>query len=243
MKNQYFGDVNDYRKYGLLRAIMSVTSLPLGVCWLLTEPDGRTDGEFRRYLEEPKRWRQFDPTLYDNLRHLLDPSVGRNVRLAETWDLLPGAQYYTPILYDDVRSRTAYFSEAFHALAACPLLFFDPDNGFAVPSTRIGNKRSSKYLYWPEVSDAYRRGHSLVVYQHYPMHVKRVPFVEGLAAECLRRLGAPSVDTFGTPYVVFVVIPRPEHASRFAELHDRINTTWLGQIQPLTHVVREPGVP
>jgi hypothetical protein len=50
MKDQYFGDVNDYRKYGLLRALSSVTRLPIGVCWLLTGPDSRSDGEFRRYL-------------------------------------------------------------------------------------------------------------------------------------------------------------------------------------------------
>jgi hypothetical protein len=56
LKNQYFGDVNDYRKYGLLRALSSVTGLPVGVCWLLTMDDGRSDGEFRRYLEEPVRF-------------------------------------------------------------------------------------------------------------------------------------------------------------------------------------------
>jgi len=35
MKHQYFGDVSDYRKYGLLRGIQRHTNLRLGVCWML----------------------------------------------------------------------------------------------------------------------------------------------------------------------------------------------------------------
>jgi hypothetical protein len=61
MKDQYFGDVNDYRKYGLLRALAGVSGLPLGICWMLTARDGRSDGEFRRYLDQAIRCRRHDP--------------------------------------------------------------------------------------------------------------------------------------------------------------------------------------
>ena len=40
MKNQYFGDINDYRKYGLLRLIAKKTGLKIGICWMLTPDDG-----------------------------------------------------------------------------------------------------------------------------------------------------------------------------------------------------------
>ncbi len=43
MKNQYFGDINDYRKYGLLRAIQSKGEARLLVAWMLTENDGSRD--------------------------------------------------------------------------------------------------------------------------------------------------------------------------------------------------------
>ena len=46
MKNQYVGDVNDYRKYGLIRALIGDQDIKVGVCWMLTAPDGRTDGDF-----------------------------------------------------------------------------------------------------------------------------------------------------------------------------------------------------
>ena len=66
MKNQYFGDVNDYRKYGLLR-LLAHAGLKIGVCWMLTE-DGRKgarkrNGEQRRYLGEGKQqghWQDLD---------------------------------------------------------------------------------------------------------------------------------------------------------------------------------------
>jgi hypothetical protein len=39
LKDQYFGDVNDFQKYALLRRIARPASLKLGVCWMLTESD------------------------------------------------------------------------------------------------------------------------------------------------------------------------------------------------------------
>ena len=44
MKNQYFGDVNDYRKYGLLRVFANQAAFNIGVCWMLTPDDERRDG-------------------------------------------------------------------------------------------------------------------------------------------------------------------------------------------------------
>ena len=47
MKDQYFGDINDYRKYGILRALQSKGQGTLLVAWMLTPDDGSRDGEFR----------------------------------------------------------------------------------------------------------------------------------------------------------------------------------------------------
>ncbi len=57
MKNQYFGDVNDYRKYGLLRALQGDGAGGLLVAWMLTPDDGSGDGGLRSYLAGPRRWR------------------------------------------------------------------------------------------------------------------------------------------------------------------------------------------
>ena len=66
MKNQYFGDINDYRKYGLLRCFEEA-KLKVGVCWMLTQDVANSDGQETRYLQEPWRWRQYDPELFDFL--------------------------------------------------------------------------------------------------------------------------------------------------------------------------------
>lgn len=81
MKDQYFGDLNDYRKYGLLRALAAGDSLKIGVCWMLTPPDGRRDGSRLRYFEQPERFRAHDPLLFDALRESV--KVRRVRRVAE----------------------------------------------------------------------------------------------------------------------------------------------------------------
>jgi len=43
VKNQYFADINDYLKYGILRAIAN-SKLKICLCWMLTEDDNRNDG-------------------------------------------------------------------------------------------------------------------------------------------------------------------------------------------------------
>jgi hypothetical protein len=41
VRNQFFGDINDYHKYGLLRALSGDGDLKVGVCWMLTPDDVR----------------------------------------------------------------------------------------------------------------------------------------------------------------------------------------------------------
>ena len=67
MKNQYFGDVNDYKKYGLLRILSDGGSLRIGLCWMLTDGDRTGHGGLIGYLHQPKQWRHYDPELFDKL--------------------------------------------------------------------------------------------------------------------------------------------------------------------------------
>ncbi|TGU88066.1 hypothetical protein EN794_049725 [Mesorhizobium sp. M00.F.Ca.ET.151.01.1.1] len=72
MKHQYVGDVSDYRKYALLRALSWGGANRIGVCWMLTPSDGRSDGGKLAYLQQSYRYRQFDPQLFDILAHAAD---------------------------------------------------------------------------------------------------------------------------------------------------------------------------
>lgn len=235
LKNQYFGDVNDYRKYGLLRVLATATRFPIGICWLLTAPDGRSDGEFRRYLEAPDRWRAHDPELYDRLRRLLTPGTVRSVQHARTWELVPGARYYEEILGDGLRDRQRYFEGAWSALRACPVVFLDPDNGLEVPSKPRGAKDSSKYVFWQEVSQFYARGHSLVIYQHF-IREQRDTFTARIAGQLADRLQTPLVQSFRTAHVVFFLVARPEHVAAFGRVHEEVQRRWSGQIRAEEHL-------
>lgn len=234
MKDQYFGDINDYRKYGLLRALLESSGLRLGVCWLLTAADQRPDGEFRRYLEQPERWRRHDPALYDALQRLRDPAVRRSVGHADAWALLPAARYFGEVLEDGLKQRRAYFARAWDALEDCPLIFFDPDNGLEVKTTAPGRRGSSKYLYWAEAEEAHRRGHSLVIYQHW-QRVNRDLLTRNLVESCVTRLGVELVDTFATANVLFILAAHGGHRDGLNRAYELIVQGWAGQITPMAH--------
>jgi hypothetical protein len=67
MKHQYFGDVNDYPKYGLLRGLAGTGDLKIGVCWMMTADNRTKDGRKTGYLSKPDLWRRHDPELFDFL--------------------------------------------------------------------------------------------------------------------------------------------------------------------------------
>jgi len=228
MKNQYFGDVNDFRKYGLLRALAG-TGLSIGVCWLLTDDDAGGDGELRKYLTKPSRWRNYDAELYDGLRRLQQPGVPRSVTYADEWGLVPGATYFNEVLTDDNDQRTAYFSAALRALRGCNVLFFDPDNGIEVESTGRGKRGSAKYIFWSELREAYGNGHSLLVYQHFP-RVERTRFVPFLADRLRDELRAPWVAGFATPHVAFFLVYQAGHSAALEKAAEAVQSRWSGQI-------------
>ena len=66
MQNRYVGDIGDYLKYALLRALSK--DLKLGIAWFLTLDEiHNNDGKHTAYLEYPERWRFLDQILFDEL--------------------------------------------------------------------------------------------------------------------------------------------------------------------------------
>ena len=167
MKDQYFGDVNDFRKYALLRLLSAPHRLRLGVCWMLTEPDSRTDGQFLNYLHEPKMYQYRDPDLFDWLKQVVGVEQDRRTARIEASSLLGSVLFKSEILTDHKEKRRAYFSDCHTRFAGCDLIFFDPDNGLEIKSTQRGHKGSRKFLYWDEACDMFEAGSSVLIYQHF----------------------------------------------------------------------------
>ncbi len=109
MKNQYFGDINDYRKYGLLRSIIRATGLRLLVAWMLTPDDGSTDGKFISYLQQSKKWSEHDPALFHKLKEVLGSEQNRRVALIEKSDLLPNTEFFSNLTPDLGSDRGSWF--------------------------------------------------------------------------------------------------------------------------------------
>ncbi len=234
MKNQYFGDINDYRKYGLLRVLSGDGEICSGVCWMLTPSDGRTDGQFLRYLDQPARWRSYDSDLFDHLYRCVRVDNQRDVRLVEDPGVLPNTRFFSRMLSDGVRARREYFSEKLESFRGIDLIFFDPDNGFEVPSKPMGRKDSSKYLSWGEMSTVYRSGHSVLIYQHFGRE-NRKNFIERIVARIRTETNAAAIYSFRTSNVVFFLGSQAQHADHFSRQSERIPSIWGQEILIYQH--------
>ncbi len=230
MKNQYFGDINDYRKYGLLRALQSEGQRKLLVAWMLTPDDDSRDGCFRAYLQDSNRWRRYDPPLFDGLVALHQSGSMPDVSLIERSSLLPNASYFSAVVPDARGDRGTWRQGLFDAARNVDLAFVDPDNGIEVPSKPVGRKGSSKYVAWDEIEVLWAAGCSVLIYQHFRRE-RRQAFAERMLSELRRRTGTGFTEAFRTPHVLFMlaVQVRHEHGARAAL--SLLEQRWGGQIE------------
>ena len=69
MQDNYVGDIGDYGKYGLLRRV-TAAGLRLAVNWyrvVPTRPGKQEDGKYTAYLDQPEKYRHYDPELFECL--------------------------------------------------------------------------------------------------------------------------------------------------------------------------------
>jgi len=225
VKDQYVGDINDYRKYALLRALSSGGANRIGVCWMLTPSDGGVDGGKLAYLQQPERHRHVDPKLFDIMAHAASAPERRRLATIEDSGAIPGASYHNDLLPDGLADRHAFMGRCARMFRDADLIFFDPDNGLEVSSLPKGRRNSSKYLYLDEVGAFYASGKSLLIYQHYP-RVERSVFL----ARCAERLrvAAPgaSLWAFTTAHVVFLLLLHPASSARLNSAADAASRRW-----------------
>jgi hypothetical protein len=148
MQNRYVGDIGDYVKLAILRALMP--SERLGVAWWLY-PDEvhNADGRHVGYLRRPAEWRAFDPELFDGLAAVVEGGR-RRVQAMQDAKLLPGAAFCDEIIptggtpAERRGGRVAWFRRVQERVAGCSLVFADPDNGLETagysPGALVGGK-------------------------------------------------------------------------------------------------------
>ena len=211
MKHQYFGDINDYRKYGLFRFLTTGSGLSTCVCWMLTPDEGGADGRHIDYLRERKlETVRRDPPLFEALHDVVIRQQQRTVEVVSALELLPRTCTFGEILPDDKAARSEYFERLWVCAKGRDLIFFDPDNGMEIASRPRGRKRSSKFLFWDELKAAAGRGYSVLVYQHFPRE-KRSVYLKRMTKRMKAVSKKHKVYSLANPRVVFFLLVAREH--------------------------------
>jgi len=169
VQDRYAGDIGDYVKLALLRAIAPTDQI--GILWYLYPDETHNgDGRHTSYLDAPHRWRHLDPDLFDTLKQIL---AVRTVASLETSDALKGARCFgesvdsgqvPPGERGEWRKR--WFDRAADFVKGCPVVFADPDNGLvcANPSRRR-QKKFGKQMPIGEAK-AISEGRTAIIYHH-----------------------------------------------------------------------------
>ncbi len=167
MKDQYVGDIGDYTKLGLLRAVQEM-GLSIGVNWYLTPNDNKTDGRHTKYLDSACDTP--DITLHNVLKRIVGSDL-RSVAELEESTILNNAVYFNELLDFSNRPDKRQFRDAWHKQALSDLrhqeiVFLDPDNGLEVKSSKPYSSNGNKYTTYQEIVDYFENGASVIVYNH-----------------------------------------------------------------------------
>ena len=173
MQDRYVGDIGDFAKYGLLRALSNEKRL--GVAWYRrTDPDpaNSNDGRHTSYLDQPEKWRSLDPDLFDGLRKLIQEGPRTMLEVQRSCLLNCAAFADEPLDVSKVRIRDRkqwrqeWFGRVKAKLADCDLLFADPDNGLCQDCRfRYARKEDSKRIPLFEALSL-ADGRPAVIYHH-----------------------------------------------------------------------------
>lgn len=173
MQDGYAGDVGDFGKFGLVRALCQ--GLHLGLVWYynsVTKTSG--DGNLTNYSIH----RDCDPDLYDRLA-LIAGKKGKSISDLQDAGILPqDTCFYSvplptaaPALTRERRERAveerhAWCEGALKAVAGCDVIFLDPDNGLAPNKVNKWAKRGRKYVFPDELWRFLESGRTVILYQH-----------------------------------------------------------------------------
>jgi len=189
MQDRYTGDIGDFGKFGLLRALVrenQETVRKLGVIWYLVPDETETTGgNLTAYLDD-SAYGALDGDLHMLLRRIVN-SGSRSVRLVEENGVLPPDTvfYRDPLDYGGAlwasprhmrfreRWRRQWLAGALRATEACDLVFLDPDNGIASVRVFPHQTKARKYAFLEELRLFVEQGQTVIVI-HHPWHVGTV---------------------------------------------------------------------
>ena len=228
MQNRYTGDIGDFSKLGLLRALQDA-GFSIGLNWYLTPDETHnSDGRHVGYLSQEK-FRACDEGLWLGLKRIVETGR-REGRSMENDDILK-ASFFSECLdftvgdgekrrlmprSERVAIRGEWFARSLDAMAGCDVVCVDPDNGLVVPSA-LGRPKENKYVLPGELAAYYAQGSSVVYYQHKAR--RKDPFYARQLEELLESGAFPDASglalkfrTTSQRYYMFAVQPKHRQA-------------------------------
>jgi len=200
MQNRYTGDVGDFGKYGLLRALcgrVSIGNKPefkLGIIWCLFPDEPHTnDGLHISYLDvsdkNDRHFRSLDQSLYDKLLEFVVCGNRNVTAIQESLIFSKRSNFFAePLSFNDLpyRSRSTlqerllirenWWEKANKTVFSCDLVFLDPDNGIASDNLKTSAKKAPKFIFVSDIEPYVERGQTIIIYHHIGRH-------KGLTAE------------------------------------------------------------
>lgn len=169
MQDRYAGDVGDFSKFALGRALIRELGGKIGVIWYrFPNESHNNDGRHVLYLDRSK-WTDCDPELVRRLKTVVQRE--RSIAQLEAAGILPDDSCFfgEPISADGRMgwSRKAWFDRVLKAVEDCSVVIVDPDNGIAGANHRVASKCGGKHITHEEISQLAARHECLVIYHHF----------------------------------------------------------------------------
>lgn len=198
MQDRYVGDIGDYFKLAILRALRG--NHRLGVLWWRYPDEAHnSDGRHIAYLSQAERWRACDAKLFDALAVIVARG-DRRIEALQECGIIPGTTYvdsHVPTVGPAPRrreDRQKRFAAAATKIQDCDLLFLDPDNGLETSTYDAGSVKAGKSVSVAELIGLRREGRSIIVYHHQTRraggHLKEIEYWQ----ERLADAGFSTVD-------------------------------------------------
>ena len=180
MQDKYVGDIGDFVKYSLLRALLY--DHRLGVSWYLFPDEVNNHGRYREYLKEPAKWCSLDEQTFATLKDVVDrckrDRCESRISEIERSGLLPDTTVFWNCKLDfdgctagsgqcQAEWRNKWFENSLDRLQDCDLVFADPDNGLKKSETfRPGQRKHAKSVSECEARRLAHGGRPVVIYHH-----------------------------------------------------------------------------
>lgn len=220
MKNQYFGDKNDFFKYDFaLTLIEEIDNLDTFVFIpMLTKNDGSNDGKLISFDDSRRR------SLGNFLKKCANNSKRNILNLRVFMKSHPDINYlpYKDDQYFENNERYRYFRDIESYMLEKAVVLIDPDNGFEVKS--MDNKSGHKYLKFSELKMLYDKmdfSSVLMVYQHIP-RVKRDEYFISINEQIYNHVHNDATICLSDNVIAFFLICKDK------EIYNEIsaNTIW-----------------